>query len=616
MPAFKRFGPEDQLDNVLIVQPRYDLVSGTAGWRGSPNLSGALSLYGGARRRPGVFSSAEYESHAPNVGQTGNPRLGEPMTASVQFVYMTSEQRPFFQRSATRWGEEHWDVVGRLYDEYRVMDADYVTSSYDHYCLYFNRSSRNIAVSEFLDNGSNPILATGSFVLESWVKPFTTSSSPQTIQSMNRCFWFGVTGSNGVLGLSGSFGLVTSSLSLSLRRWNHVAAAYNSDTGSGSFYVNLRFAGAFASPSASLMGSDFAYYSIGGRLDNDNVSEIVQGFSAVTGVLGWSFDGFVGETRIWHGHRTFAQLSSSADSRLTGTALAGPVSCFQLREGPLGVVSSFAVGSGTVDFAGRARHRNGTHSTAELRGFSDRVGPVWHPNDNRAFFVDKHGSPQVLDCADAQDTLGPGSGQAWGPNAPDEIRRMLVVNVPSAFYGRQIAPGSVRMTCRAYEAFGLVRTLVDDGRGGLYLSGSACSSSLADREDYHGVDWNKVGNVFYGHGLITIKDPSLLDFGRDDGAFANRNDVFQLTFRGDSRIPVKTLMCRIDHGEFNCSSNPTFFSTGSAGERLRRHSSGSIRASTVGLYNSDRELVGVARLADPVRIKARNRINIKVRLDF
>jgi len=81
-------------------------------------------------------------------------------------------------------------------------------------------------------------------------------------------------------------------------------------------------------------------------------------------------------------------------------------------------------------------------------------------------------------------------------------------------------------------------------------------------------------------------------------------------------VPVKTLMCRVGRGEFNCTNNPTFFATGSAGERLVRHPSGSIRATTVGIYNSDRELVAVARLADPVRIRARDRINIRIRMDF
>lgn len=606
MPAFKRLGPEDQSDGVLVLHPRYRLVSGSQGWSGSPEGSASLSLYGGARRRPGVVSTIEYQSLAPNVGQTGNPRRGLPLTASVQFVYMTSGALGLDQRTATHWGEEHWDVVNRLYEDYRVLDPDYVTSSYDHYCLYFRPTSRNVVV---CNNGSATVASTGSFVLESWVKPTMTGGvSPMTIQSMNRCLWFGITGSNGALALSGAFSLVTSSLGPVPRRWSHVAVAYDQATQTGSFYVNLRFAGAFVSPSASFLGSAFAYYSVGNRLDNTAAADAVQGFTSITGTLGWSFDGLVGETRVWDRALTVSQVSGTAFVRLTGSQLIGPSSTFQFTEGPLSRVSSYAVGSGTVDVSARAREGLGDRTGAQLRGFDDRFGPVWLPSDNAAFFVPKLTAGRPLDS---------GAGSAgWGPTSPDPVQRMLVLDIPSAFYGRQVAPGSVRMTCRAFEGLGLVRTLIDDGRGGLFVSGSMSSSSLADREEYRGVEWNKVGNVFYGEGLAVIRDPALLDFGRSDQVPLEPTGTLEVSFRGDSRVPVKTLMCRIDHGEFNCTTNPTFYLTGSAGERLRRHASGSLRVSTVGLYNSHRELVAVARLADPVRIRARDRINIRIRIDF
>ncbi len=609
MPAFKRFGPDDQIDNVLVLQPEYTLVSGTAGWSGSPEGSASLFLYGGARRRPGVFSQIEYQSFAPNVSQTGNPTRGQPLTASVSLAMARNEPLNISLRSDTRWGEEHWDVLRRLYEDYRPMDPDYVTGSYDHYCLYFRDTSRNVVACELLNAGSLPIVPTGSFLLESWVKPFLTGSGPSTIQSMNRNFWFGLTGSNGLLMLSGTFSTHTSSVTVPVRRWSHVAVSYDSSTLTGTFYINLQFAGTFVSPSASFVGAEDAYYSIGNKLDNVGSSDFSQGFAQVTGTSGWSFDGFIGETRVWHQLRSFAEVSSSAFHRLTGSELTGPVSCFQFTEGPLAKVRTYSFGSGALDYSGRALGRGGDRVIGELRGFSDRVGPVWHPSDNVSFFVPKQLVPLSLTYADA-------SSQAWGPTASDEVRRMLVIDVPSAFYGRQVVPGSVRMTCRAFEQFGLVRTLVDDTRGGLFLSGSACSSSLETREDYAGVGWNKVGNVFYGEGLVVIRDPALLDFGRDDGAFNDPSSTLGFVFRGDSRIPVKTLMCRVDHGEFNCTTNPTFFVTGSAGERLVRHPSGSIRVTSVGIYNSNRELVAVARLADPVRIRARDRMNIRIRMDF
>lgn len=613
MPAFKRFGPGDQIDNVLILEPRYDLVSGSQGWRGSPEGSASLSLYGGARRRPGVFSSIAYQSFAPNVGQTGSPRLGQPLTASVNLVYVTDEALGSSQVTSTRWGEEHWDVVQRLYQDYRVVDADYVTSSYDYYCLYFNKDSLNVVVDDVQSDSSGFIFPSASFTVESWIKPFATSSATNdfTVQSMNDSFWFGVTGSSGRLKLSSSLGVTaTSSFGLTVNRWNHVAFSYDSTSGTGSFFVNLAFAGNLLSPSASLTaGSPLSYLSVGNRIDDDGV-----GFAAAVGSARLGFHGLMGESRYWDAALSVAQMSAGSFARLTGSAAAGPIAYLMFNEGPLvgaiGTVgSAISAGSGAVDYAGVARARRGDYSVAKLSGFDDRVGPVWHPNDNVAFFPTKRLAPSSIPA-----TVG--SSQNWGPVASSQLRRALVVDVPSAFYGRRIVPGSVRMTCRAFEGFGLVRTLVDDGRGGLYLSGSVCSSSLAAREEYAGVGWNKVGNVFYGEGLVVVRDPALLDFGRTDGAPLAQESTLSLSFRGDSRVPVKTLMCRIDHGEFNCTNNRTFLTTGSAGERLRRHPSGSIRATTVGIYNSDRELVAVARLADPVRIRARDRLNLRLRIDF
>lgn len=617
MPAFKRFGPGDQIDNVLILQPSYNLVSGSQGWRGSPEGSASLSLYGGARRRPGgVFSSIQYQSFAPNVAQTGNPRRGLPMTSSVQFAYMTNEALNFSQVTPTRLGEEHWDVVGRLYDDYRAINSEYVTASYDYYCLFFNKDSRNIVVDNLRDAGGTLLVPSASFTFESWVKPFLTSSTTHdfTIQSVNNGVWFGITGSTGKLAVSSSFGVfATASVDLAVNRWNHVAFSYDSVLRTGSFFVNMAFAGTVTSPSSSF-GNPTAnsYYTVGNSLSL--LGEGSPFSSAGAGQFFRAFHGLIGETRYWDSVRTVAQLSSSAYGRLTGSAAAGPLSYLMFNEGPLvgqlgPTNQSLVAGSGVLDYAGLARGRTGDCVIGRLTAFNDTSSPTWHPNDNVQFFPTKRAAIGTVPS--------PGSAVSnWGPVVSSDLRQMLVVDIPSAFYGRQIVPNSVRMTCRAFESFGLIRTIVDDGRGGLYLSGSVCSSSLANREEYAGVGWNKVGNVFYGEGLIVIKDPTLLDFGRTDGAFLVPTDTFALSFRGDSRIPVKTLMCRIDHGEFNCTTNPTFSMTGSAGERLRRHTSGSIHATTVGIYNSDRELVAVARLADPVRIRARDRIDIRIRMDF
>ena len=604
MPAFKAFGADDQVDNVLILQPKYDLVSGSLGWRGGPEGSASISLYGGSRRTgAGIFTDLRYQTRYPAVDQIGQSSRKQPMTASVNIAWMTNETIPIGQRGNTRWGSEHWGTVMRLYQDYQSIDPDYVTSSYDYYSVYFNYTSLNTLVVDTRTAVSTALLPSASFTIESWVKPCMTSSTTNdfTLQSMNSSFWFGITGSNGMLKFSSSLGQsATSSVGLNNQRWNHVAFSYNSVSRTGTFYVNLQAAGTFTSPSSSITANQSAvtFLSIGNQISDDSV-----GFSSVVGRARRAFCGFFGETRYWEGARSANDLSGSAYSRLTGSSVSNPLSYLMMNEGPLALVDTITMGSGTIDVAGRARSR--AYTDGRLTGFNDRVGPVWQPNDNVSFFPTKALAPVLMTGS-------------WGRNRSADVSRMLVVDVPSAFYGRQIVPGSVQMVCGAYSAqpFGLIRTLVDDGRGGLYVSGSLCSSSLSSKESYAGVGWNKVGNVFYGEGLIVIKDPSLLDFGRTDGSPNAATDTMQLSFLGDSRIPVKTLMCRVDRGEFNASTNQTFFTTGSAGERIRRHSSGSVYATTVGIYNSDRELVGVARLADPIRIRPRDRINIKLRMDF
>ena len=613
MSAFKRLTEADQIDNVLVVQPRYSLASGSLGWFGSPDISGGISLYGGARKTRNIFSITEYQSHAPNVGQTGNPILSMPITASVKFAYMTSNESPdFTSRTDTRWWQDKWKTVNRLYEDYYPYNSEYVTSSYDYYCLYFYPFSLNIAINDLQDNGSNGIPPTGSFCLESWVKPLSTRSPTNdfTIQCMSKNFWFGITGSNGTIALSSSFGVfATSSVAIEANVWNHVALSYDSTTRTGSFYLNLSPVGNFVSPSASICGSALSYLSVGNKVANQGA-----GFVAAVGSSGMAFHGFIGECRYWDSAKTQAQLSASAFTRLTGSSMESPVSYMMFNEGPLAsigpTVSSILPGSGALDYAGMARGRRGDYSIVRLMGFDDRRAPVWHPNDNDLFYPTKD---RVADSWVY--TAGP--SQNWGPFPSSPVERMLVVEVPSAFYGRQIVPGSVRMTCRAFEDFGLIRVLVDDGRGGLYLSGSATlSAEVITAERDRSVDWNKVGNVFYGEGLIVIKDPSLMDFGRDDGPTLHEDSTMLLEFQGDSRIPVKTIVCRIDHGEFNASNNPTFYDVGVDGQRTARRPNVPVRATTVGIYNKDRELVAVARLADPVRIRSRDRLAIRLRMDF
>jgi hypothetical protein len=611
LPAFKRFGPDDQLDNVLILEPTWVLASGSAGWRGSPEGSASVSLYGGYNRQAGgVLREYRFQRTIQGTDSFGVLARSEPITASVHYVWMTNEDLALTARTGERWGREHWKVVQRLYDDYYATDPDYITASYDYYSVYFQKDSVNV-VSLPVYIGDFSYNPTGSFTLESWINPFLTQSVTNdfTIQSLKGYFWFGITGSNGRLAFSSSLGLFQASSGPTQNRWSHVALAFSSASLTGTFYLDLQNVGTFTLSSSLQTSGGKPLLGVGNLLTG---SSLVTDTVTNSGSLRRSFHGLIGESRFWLDSRSYVALSSSYDRRLTVAERSGVIALTELNDGPLrsfkwstsqGAGATFN-GSGTMNLTSLNNLNLGI-----LNGFS-RVGPVWQPNDNVRFRPDKSLAPTSTSASFFSSDVGPAPVLRSA-----DLRQMVVISVPTAIYGRSIARNSLSLTCRAYSSasHGLVRTLIDDGRGGLFISGSIASGST---ESYRGVEWNKVGNVFYGEGLIIIKDPALFDFGRTDGSSAHPNDTFQLSFRGESRIPVKTFMCRIERGDLNASLNPTFWEEEEDGSRVRTQPSGNLYVTTVGLYNSERELVGVARLAEPLRVRPRDRMNVKLRLDF
>jgi hypothetical protein len=421
---------------------------------------------------------------------------------------------------------------------------------------------------------------------------------------------------------------VTSSVAVTAGEWHHAAVVFDHSSLSGTMYLDLENVATFTLPgplrqpigyTGSLhIGAEWA-----GTLNTAGatVKEVPSTSGVVSGTV---FHGFMGETRIWSTARTYAEISASHNTTLTGSALLPPLMSYvRLNDGPLKISSPTADPAGTIfQYAGGGLMGSGVldhaaHARSEWVDFGNlhnftRPGPVWHPNDNHLIYT-----PKAFVATRV-------TGTYWSSDSGD-VHRLRVFHIPQAFYGRNIVPNSVRITDRTWSdpKLGLVRTLIDDGRGGLFLSGSAASASLnlsigeSSTPSYRGVEWNKVGNVFYEQGLIVIKDPALMDFGHaPDALTSHPNDLVQLEFRGQSRIPVKTVVARIDRGELNCSLNPTYYRTQEDGYREIRHPSGNLYVTTVGLYNSDRELVGIARLAEPLRVRPRDRLAIKIRMDF
>lgn len=176
---------------------------------------------------------------------------------------------------------------------------------------------------------------------------------------------------------------------------------------------------------------------------------------------------------------------------------------------------------------------------------------------------------------------------------------LRVVNIPEIYYDSGILTGS--FTASDHDGAGATRTLYDNGRGGIY-SGSMTGTLL--------------GQIFYSEGLVVLTASQILNFG----AASSTNFDWRLQFKGTHKIPVKVFRCRAPAGQLNASTNQTFYSTPTSGDnknqRIPVMSESFVYISTIGLYNENYELVGVAKVAQPIKKNLENDILFRIRLDM
>ncbi len=217
-----------------------------------------------------------------------------------------------------------------------------------------------------------------------------------------------------------------------------------------------------------------------------------------------------------------------------------------------------------------------------------------------------------------------------------------IFSIPSNLFGEYIKPGSFSLETP-------YATITDDSLGNLTLD-----SSYLDMENAH------VGNIIYEHG-IAILDKSAFEeidvygiatygisiYGGVFGSFFGTNNV-TCSFESTVTIYESQYKCTIRQNEFNFSQNPTVLGPPDNGydvsyyndsltysddalydglDPCNRVLNSSIYSwatssyftpyiTTVGLYNNNKELLAVAKLAQPLPISAVTDTNIIVNLDL
>lgn len=582
--VYHKFRENDLLHTVVHTRPHASFVSGTGGWRGNFGVSSSLSLYGGIRARTDLTASNSSIKIYPldlcdthSIDKVIFVSGSYPSTGSVKMVKCRNTSVQLLgDITDTDWYEEHFSPIELLYDYHSRYNDNFFTGSYDFYCLRLLSASKD-ANSAVVFPGDALYTADTNITVEARIKPTTiTGSRDYVIASQDDNWRFYITGTNGTLTFHDLITIVTSSVTLTNGKWQHVAVSYNNTNNVVKFYKD------------------------GVLTDSKHVTQIIAATtkSLVIGAEreittnaneNYGFNGFIYETRVWDTTKTDAQISSSYNSVIISShSLDDLVHYARFNDGALASSHGYAIGSGVFDHSGFDMHGQLININAALP-----LTPVWHVNDDNQFSTLK---TKILNGANF----------------------FKIIHVPSMFYGRQISTGSVRLECRAYENQGITRVLIDDGKGSLYISGSITNELVSDERS--SVKWNKVGNVFYTEGLIVINEPTLFDFGdiNRDGL----SDTLSVEFEGDNRIPSKVFMCRMGPTDCNASNNPTYsrletFGTeDTADDRYVRTGDAVTYITAIGIYNEDRKLVAVAKLARPLRKREQDKFNIKIALDF
>jgi hypothetical protein len=194
------------------------------------------------------------------------------------------------------------------------------------------------------------------------------------------------------------------------------------------------------------------------------------------------------------------------------------------------------------------------------------------------------------------------------PTGSNEI--IGIISIPSNIFGEYIKPGTFTLSNG-------INSLTDDGEGNILIG------SL------------KAGDIIYEHGMIILTNDGIPGqdgygyinyeggtYGLGDVSFIeNFINSPDLTCSFDSTITIyeSQYKCTVRENEFNFSQNPSLISGSSNSGIIYSFATGSYfnpYVTTVGLYNNNKELLAVAKLAQPLPLSAVTDTTIMVNLDL
>ncbi len=233
-------------------------------------------------------------------------------------------------------------------------------------------------------------------------------------------------------------------------------------------------------------------------------------------------------------------------------------------------------------------------------------------------------------------------------------QNMSLISIPSIFYGSSIAKGSISL--KFYITGTLAAECKDIKRNGELVqtgpAGSVGSGSVA-------------GVALYNEGFVLLTGSWDISSHQEDyvvggsnttakwiyfgttGSYPSHNvpsSSFGISFQGVNYVPVLTMLAHAPKGELNYSSNPTYIDSASA-QQIFKPSYGKYKykeseaiqikntvsssyadptgsfekqtfISRIGIYDKDKNLIGVAKVANPVKKTEDREFTFKLKLDI
>tara|TARA_Y100000310_G_C20591628_1_gene768371 strand:- start:604 stop:1416 length:813 start_codon:yes stop_codon:yes gene_type:complete len=95
-----------------------------------------------------------------------------------------------------------------------------------------------------------------------------------------------------------------------------------------------------------------------------------------------------------------------------------------------------------------------------------------------------------------------------------------------------------------------------------------------------------------------------------------RHRIKDISFNNTTELNSSIYFCRINHNDYNYSSNPTYLSQSQIVVKSTETDAPVSYITTVGLYSADNELLAVAKLSEPLKKDPTNEMLLRVRLDY